>query len=294
MILSTGLHAGTSFEEYEKINAANNSSLTKLDQSPAHMIAYRNEPTKRTEAFHEGHAIHYALLEPDEFKGRYAVGPPGDRRTKDVKAEWTKLRMKYGHDFVLSPKSDTMIRGITDAVDKHSIARPLLSGRGETEVVAVWDDPASKVRCKARIDCMPDEKEPVGGLIPSQCIVDIKSCQDASPEAFAKSVYAYNYFRQAQFYLRGCNALGHPRQHFVIIAIEKDPPFGIGVYSIDAGALDAGEQLNDQALAQYAECTARAKFPSYPERVEYLTLPSWAWASIDNRLTGIAGPGATG
>ena len=285
MMLSTapGFYSGTSFEDYVAVRAANNSSLLKLDQSPAHMIAYQNEPQKRTEAFHEGQAIHYALLEPDEFEGRYAVGPPGDRRTKDVKAEWIKLREKFGHDFVLSPKTMEMIHGIKAAVGDHSIARPLLWGEGEHEVVALWDDDHG-VSCKARIDCMPHGGNMVGGFRPDDCIVDIKSCQDASSDAFAKSVFAYNYFRQADFYLRGCRALKSHRSHFIIIAVEKEPPYGIGVYRIDEGALDAGEKLNNAALAKYAQCTAEAKFPAYPEVVTDLTLPSWAWSAIDNRL----------
>jgi hypothetical protein len=48
--------------------------------------------------------------------------------------------------------------------------------------------------------------------------------------------------------------------------------------------LDAGEKLNNAALAKYAQCTAEARFPAYPEVVTDLTLPSWAWSAIDNRL----------
>lgn len=289
MTLSTtpGFYSGTDFDEYADVRAANNSSLLKLDQSPAHMIAYLQEEQKRTEAFHEGQAIHYALLEPDEFDKRYTVGPPGDRRTKDVKAEWARLRAKHGDDYVLKPATMDMLKGIGNAVSAHSIAGPLLSGPGQRECVALWDDAATGVRCKARIDCMPTlvgGSPPILGLFPGQCIVDIKSCQDASPEAFAKSVYAYGYHRQAQFYLRGCRALGDPRQHFIIIAVEKEQPYGIGVYRIDEGALDAGEKLNDKALAQYLHCTTRGKFPAYPEQIVDLTLPSWAWSQIDDRI----------
>ena len=289
MTLSTtpGFYSGTNFDDYVAVRAANNSSLLKLDQSPAHMIAYQNMPQARTEAFHEGQAIHYALLEPEEFDKRYVTGPEGDRRKKEVRDAWKELKERYGEDFVLKPKTTDMISGIIDAVGKHDIAGPILSGPCETEVVALWDD-VHDVRCKARIDCMPHGGNTVGGFSLDDCIVDIKSCQDASPDAFAKSVFAYNYFRQADFYLRGCRALKNlknfERRHFIIIAVEKDPPYGIGVYRIDEGALDAGEKLNDAALAKYAKCTATADFPAYPEVVTDLTLPSWAWSAIDNRL----------
>src|SRR5262245_8459627 len=66
-----GVYPNVPMEAYHRWNAVSNSRLTKLDRSPAHLLAYLTEPPEDTKATAEGRAIHCAVLEPDDFVNRY-------------------------------------------------------------------------------------------------------------------------------------------------------------------------------------------------------------------------------
>jgi len=273
--LAPGVYPDTPMDVYHTWPAASNSRLSRLLRSPAHLRAYLDEPQADTDALRHGRAIHAAVLEPDDFKARFACSPAGlDRRTKAGKEEWAALCDEFGEANVLKAAEWDMCLRIRDNVHAHSTAHGMITGPGEVELSMLWTDRASGVLCKARWD--RHSPELAGGAI-----VDLKTTKDASPRAFERAIVNFGYHRQAAFYLRGAKARHLPARHFSIIAVEKTPPYAVAVYRITEGVVDAAAEQIDALLKLYAECLDRGEWPGYPDEVRDISIPAWAWGVMD-------------
>ena len=260
--------------DYHSLTAASNSNLGKILRSPAHLKWDLDNPrASDTPAFRLGSAAHSILLEPHLFQDTYARGPDGDRRTKAVREEWKEKEESFGANYVLTPAQWDAVHHIEQAVGDHTAASRLLYAPGESEVTLIWDDAETGVRCKARIDRLPFDKQ--------MGIGDLKTTKDASPKAFAKSLWAYGYHRQAAHYLNGLAVLDTPRRFFTFAAVEKEPPFGVAVYQIDDGSIDAGAHQIRSLLQIYARCQESGVWPAYPDEIQDIAIPPWAFSEID-------------
>lgn len=272
-----GVYPGLPIEDYHRLNCASNSRLSKLLRSPAHLKAYLDEPQDDTSALIMGRAAHSAILEPDLFAKLYGRSSGADRRTKAGKQEWDDLLAQFGDGYVLkSDDYDASLR-MRDAVRSHASAGKLLGGDGETEFTIVWGRDVGDgefVRCKARLD----KFSPVlaGGVI-----VDVKTTKDASPREFERSIFTYGYARQAALYLDAARSAGIDAEHFVIVAVEKEPPFAVAVYRLTDGVIEAGREQVTELLKTYAMCEALQAWPAYGEDVKDIAIPTWAWSQLD-------------
>ena len=269
-----GMYLGVTDREYHSLIAASNSNLGTMNRSAAHLKwSFDNPRTTTTAAFTLGSAAHSAILEPEIFVEEYVMGPEGDKRKKIVKEEWVELEEKYGMGFVLKQSEFLACEGMRDAVMNHQAASDLLYASGDSEVTLIWDDPATGVRCKARIDRLPHD----GAL----GVGDLKTTKDASKRAFAKSLWAYGYHRQAAHYLNGLEVLGYKRHGFTFVAVEKEPPYGVAVYAIDSGSIDAGDHQLKRLLQEYKQCNESGVWPAYPTTTQDIAIPPWAFSELD-------------
>lgn len=275
MKIPVGIHLGIPDEVYHSYTdeVASNSMLGKMQRSPAHMKAAATDSTTRKAAYLLGSACHSIILEADSFESTWGRAPDGDRRTKAIKDEWAELIETYGQDYVLTNTQYEQCLAVRDAVAAHSTANALLSAEGESEVTLVWDDPRTGVRCKSRIDRLPTKT--------GWGILDLKTTKDASKKSFAKSLFAYGYFRQAAMYRQGLEILGDKRHTFTFICVEKEKPFGVAVYRIDDGSIDAGEMQLQQLLDIYKSCSDAGYWPAYPDEIQDIAIPPWAFPEID-------------
>lgn len=181
---------------------------------------------------------------------------------RDLKAEWER---NNGHRTVLSAEEWDQLHAMRDAVMAHPKAAALLSKPGKAEQSVYWHDAVTGVLCRCRPDYLTDD----------DYLIDLKSTEDASPEEFAKSVANYRYHVQHPFYWDGLTAVGRKPRAFVFIACEKKAPYAVGVYVLDAAAVELGRMQYSRDLAVYAECLASGQYPAYSERIEHLALPGW-------------------
>jgi hypothetical protein len=91
---------------------------------------------------------------------------------------------------------------------------------------------------------------------------DLKTTQDASV-AFEDSILKYGYHRQAAWYLDAANAAGLGLKEFVLIAVEKDAPFGVQTFALDDSLIAKGRAENRASLALFAECKTSGNWPGY-------------------------------
>ena len=273
-----GVYPGIPPVVYHQWEAASNSALNHLIRSPAHMQAYIKEPMVDTPALLLGRAVHAAVLEPDRFGSEYGMMPAGLKRTtKEGKETWNELVETLGEGNVLSADDYGICVRTRERVHAKTTAHALITGTGDVELSLVWEDEETGVLCKARWD--RHSPEIAGGAI-----VDLKTTKDASPREFTRAIYNFGYHRQAAMYLMGAKALSLPVRHYSIIAVEKVPPFGVAVYRITEGTVDASEDQVKALLRRYAECKEKDEFPDYPDEVRDISVPDWAWRIMEEQI----------
>jgi hypothetical protein len=151
-------------------------------------------------------------------------------------------------------------------------AKPTPLTGGKPEQTMVWQDSATGVWCRARIDWLHDDLS---------AIDDLKTTtRSAHPEAFAKNLYSYGCDVQCAFYLRGMRALspgwdGWPGPQWRWIVVETSPPYGLSVVEPGPAVLELADAKVDAALKLWAECLERDVWPGYPTKVATAELPAW-------------------
>ncbi|MFF5778116.1 PD-(D/E)XK nuclease-like domain-containing protein [Streptomyces virginiae] len=158
-------------------------------------------------------------------------------------------------------------------IRRHPLASALLAPEsGQPEISMFAQDPATGMWVRSRPDWMP-HRTGSRTLIP-----DYKSTNDASNEAFTKSIQSFGYYQQAPWYIDIAVALDLASEdaEFLFIAQEKTPPYLVNVIGLDADWLRKGRARNRAALELYAECSQTGRWPGYGDEPNYVSQPVWA------------------
>lgn len=255
-----GIYPSLSMSDYRNLPAVSRSQLwAAINQSPAHAWTKRPE----TAAMSDGSAIHCATLEPKEWERRYAPAP--NRTTRAGKDRAAQLEAD-GLNLITPASFETACR-VRDAVHNHPIARQVFS-QGQAEESAVALDPETGLLVKVR----PDYVRGDGAM------ADLKTTEVAAPNRFATSCARYGYHLQAAMYPWVWEMAGGGLvEMFVIVAVEKSPPYAVAVYELDQAAISAGLKVMHRALALWKSCRDTDHWPSYPESIQTIYLPDWAY-----------------
>jgi hypothetical protein len=262
-----GLYENVPENVYRAWRAVSQSALKPLRRSPAHARwEYLNPSSSPTTDL--GSAIHCVALEPAALETRFAVRPPGiDGRTKEGKAALAKWRDESAGKIMLEQRDDfETLRGVRDALLDHPTARELLTAPGFTEASALWR--FGETACKGRMDRIVE-------FDGAECVVDLKSCEDASPQGFARTVEKWGYHVQSAFYLDGLDEIEAAERRWLWIAAEKTPPYGVAIYEPDLVWLDYGRAQYRAWLAQWETCSKSGLWPSYPTQCQVIEAPEW-------------------
>lgn len=252
--------------------------LDLIERSPAHLRYHLDNPEarKETPALRFGRIFHTALLEPDIFYDQYVVLPtdlkkptisqinakkPAPKTIEQIK-RWNDWQSEHGEKENLAQDEIDQVFGMSKAVKDHTKAAALL-GIGAPEVTTFWPEPETGEQCKARADWLHGKQASV--------IVDLKTCEDARPKAFIRSIINYRYDVQAAHYSEGFSQV-----RFVFIAVEKAPPYGVAVYAVDGDILQRGQNARLNNLETYSECKAKDSWPGYIDEIQTIELPAWA------------------
>tara|TARA_R100001594_G_scaffold24856_1_gene48777 strand:+ start:5157 stop:5849 length:693 start_codon:yes stop_codon:yes gene_type:complete len=225
-----------------------------------------------------GQAVHAMCLEGEGvYKQRFAhTSTKIDRRTKAGKEEWAAFELSSKGKSVISFDDHQTTVNVCESIKNHPAASDLLmSGTPETAIRWELED---GLYGKGIIDMLPQGDGP---------IVDLKTTRDASPSGFAKQIANYRYNGQACYYRRAVSALeGAPRRDFVIIAVEVEAPYCVGVYRLNADAIDSGERMVDMCLDRWLAATRGQQgfAPHYTDYIEDLGIPMWAMADENSNV----------
>jgi len=250
-----------------------------------------------------GTALHLRALQPGELRKRFYRGgdskptppekPEGiNRRTKDGKAAYaswvSEVLEPWEKDVLepweaersnmteLSPAAWEAMEMMHEAVRMEPAAALLLRA-GDTEVSYVWEDPTTGLMCRCRTDLEALDRNLIG---------DLKSTEDARPEAFSRILASGGYYRQAAWYLDGVNAVlgAGTVTRFVFVVVERVAPYGVGVYALDDDDIDRGREENLVALKRLAWCLEHDSWPGYGRKITPIALPVWKRREIDEGI----------
>ena len=216
---------------------------------------------KQTKAMADGTAVHAFFLERDKFDTDFVIKPADMRLNTKAGKEWAlEHQSKIIIDSELGNNLYEMEKSFMD-----SPARLIYDKQGQSELSYFWDD-LGLVKGKCRPDWISDD---------GNIVVDIKTTTDASPKGFQKSIANWGYHLQLGWYLRGLQKLGLPAKEFIFIAIEKTPPFSVGVYRANKEMITyANEEINN-LVYDIDESLKSDDFPDYTPEIMDLGLPNW-------------------
>lgn len=256
---------------YHAHHAISNTKLKVFRKSRALYRAMFVEELIRqttTPAMLAGSVLHCLVLEPHLFTDRYAVAPKVDRRTKEGKATWTDFCINAGDREVVDADTYQQAQRMANAIASNSAAAKLVDQMGIAEYPIFWRHRVADIDCRAKLD---------KAILSSDLILDIKSCQDATPSGFAKSIVNFGYDYQNAWYSDGYQAVHDVWPNFLFIAVQSEEPHEVGIYEINHSDLQYARDANDEAALQLADCLRTNNWVQEHERdVVKLTLPGYA------------------
>jgi exodeoxyribonuclease VIII len=112
--------------------------------------------------------------------------------------------------------------------------------------------------------------------ISGNTVTDLKSTLDASKDAFAKTILFYGYDVQAAFNLDMSKWLGIPKDYFLFIAVEKEPPYAVAMYELDQESIEIGRNKYRRWISLVDHCIKTNEWPGYDPDITRISLPEWS------------------
>jgi hypothetical protein len=257
-------------EQYHSNQAIGSTLLKKIaSKSVLHALT---EERSETPALILGSAIHCAVLEPEKFNSQYAVSPKFDRRTKEGKVLAEAFELAAMGKTCLTEDQLEITKGVVESIKGHKIANGMLTG-GEAEYSYYATDSVTGLELK----CKPD-------FYNMNALIDLKTCQDASVDGFARACANFGYHLQAAYYLDVFNlANGTELKEFYFVAVETSKPFAVNTFLMGEAEIELGRYQYKKALKQYAEYL---KSPEslinygYELKINEIVFPMWAFEKM--------------
>ena len=197
-----------------------------------------------------GTAVHMAILEPEKFVMKYNFTElrKNTKAYKELSADNPEVEFLNNSDW-------RAIQEIRIKFDANEHASELIA------------------HCDRREELVEGEIQdmPFRGFVDAMsknCVIDIKTTQDGSPDAFGRSVYNFGYHLQAAIYkeLTGID-------DYFIIAIENSSPYNVTVYKLSQDYIDKGYSVMNKGINDFKLWDGEER--GYKQMLE-LQLPKWA------------------
>lgn len=249
----------TNQDYHKKTDFISKSLLDLVHKSPAHYLAYiEGEKQAPSSAMNFGSLVHSVVFDQDN----YAIMPECDRRTKDGKAIYESfLAESEGKELIVSLKDYEQAVNIRNAVFAHPKAALLLE-QGQAEIPVFGKIADLDAKCK--VDFLNTKYN---------VCVDLKTTTSSAPGEFSKSIYNYRYHVQAAFYMDLTKA-----ERFIFIAVEKEAPYNVELYELDAEAIERGRQEYLADIETLKKCKESGIYHGYTtdNKIHIISLPTWA------------------
>lgn len=263
-----GIYPNMTRAQYDALEDRENwSRLKNIARSPAHYRHALLEPRADTAALRNGRANHVAVFEPQRFAGLVSVWDGGRKQGK----VWDAFAEANADKDILTRAEYEQLIAMQRAVRQHPVASRYLQ-KGQPEVSVLWthnlapiDGPGGLYTpCKSRLDYLAPE-----------WILDLKTCRDASPKAFSRSAFNFDYHTQAAYYVDAVAAVTGKRLPYIIVAAELAPPCVVRVFRVPEYILASGRDRYRALLFQLNDCKRQDCWDDSLEELD-LELPPWS------------------
>jgi hypothetical protein len=248
-------------QEYEAIDALNQTSAKLLLKAPAKYAHDKANPRKDSKALREGIMTHAAVLDPEAF-AKFKPEPEADKRTKEGKEV---------HAYWASTLQPDDIRCKADEYDNAlSYADAVKSAMARYNIVPV----ATEVMLLA--EYMVPIKGSIDLIAEDGYIYDIKTtAEEATPKGFGRQlIWSDDFKLQAAWYLLLCKLnFGVRPKGFRFLVVEKEAPFLTAVFELHPDLIAEGDMLMIQAIKAYEVCKSFNEWPAYPTEVITIARP---------------------
>lgn len=267
-----GIHRLTDAEYFGIDLPSSSSTKTLLTGTNAHLAHERETPREENDAFTLGAYLHALLLDPESIAANFIALGDIDRRTKEGKAEWESAQRRAGLSGarIITRPLVEQATAMAQAVRENPSAASLLNTLSDRETTIIGEIAGRPAKAK------------VDGIVrlAGACIVlDVKTTESARPVDFAASAAKFGYFHQAAFYRRLVEQNIGVLDDFVIIAVEKKPPYLTAVYRIPFHAIETADRRIDELVARWWE-VAEGDRTGYALTIQELEPPRW-WLGND-------------
>lgn len=250
-----------------------------LSASGAKVLLGKRPPAPDGDALLFGRLVHTVILEPDKLD-TYAVlnadviGVKADGSQADnprATKAWKDAVFKAKQDGLTVIDGPTMAhaQSLANAISRHPEAARLLAAATGHEVSAYAEHPSGAM-VRARFD-----------LVGPGFIGDIKTCRDADPEQFGRTVNGLMYHVSAANYIDVARANGLDVDRFDLICVEKEPTPGgdyrVAVMELHRDAIDKGRELMALACDRWLALGKRIDLPGYGDERHVVDLPPYAY-----------------
>lgn len=280
----------TSRDCYDDIDRMNGSTLVHGMKSMRALKRAIEFGYKSTPAMTFGTQYHALILEPEEFKRKYAVMPAFKRDPNNVDAKgnpstnantsWVKKRKAQffsdcqteGVEVIEQDDFDRALE-MVESIYEHGFARDLI--RGSQREVTV-EGVISGVPMKGRIDLLQD------GVI-----ADVKGTQNAENEPFSNKMMNLNTLFKLSIHRELAQQQGARINRCYLIAVESSGHFETAVYEVPLIALDNALEDVVLTLDRYKRAKKTGKWPGIQGGMSNppsLSIPDWAMGESDEDL----------
>lgn len=254
-------------KEYRSRDGVSSTDLKHMAKSPAHFRYWKDNPQEDTPALLFGRASHKYMLEENEFFTEFAIAPNIDKRTKSGKEEYAKfLEINKGKD-IITADDFQKIKDMREALYATPSVKLLLSG--QKELSFFLEDEETGIMMKCRPDCITN-------IADANILIDYKSCQDASSEAFMRNAINLNYDLQMSYYKDIMDKATERDYSVIFIAQEKTPPYAVNILEADEYFIKSGRDMYRTYLDLYKDCLDTGKWHGYIDtQINSIGLPRW-------------------
>lgn len=270
-MLTHGLHRNVAERVYRE-DTGLNASVVKHGVGEGASVAAMNwvraNPDQDTPSKRLGTALHSLVLEPETFLDRHPIYREPKNKGEGSKTKWEAFQAAHAGKIILNEDQEAKLARMRDSIMDHPYARLLVTGNGDRECVAIWNS-AGGLRCKARIDFLNTER---------RVLVDLKTTNDASERAWARSAAQFKYDVQAAWYMWGFwAAMEHQDCTMAFVVVENDGLHRCRVFTLPPDAINAAGRAIRELLPHWREAEKTGVYQDIPHNdPTEIVWPAWA------------------
>lgn len=272
-----GIFPGVPFDEYQKIEALNGSSLVHMRRSPMYYRFMCDNPQPPTKAMILGTATHRLILEPHRV-GDFAVwGTLPEEKIRNGRVWENFKRLNEGALIVTVAERDAMV-GMAVGARKNVPIMKYANAKGQTEVTMVWNDKETGRLMKGRVD----------KILNNHAICDLKTTRDCRSRKFSAQSYQLGYHIKMAIYWSGYHTITGHMPAMKLLAIESKAPYESAVFRVTPDVILQGAEEKAELLETLANCETANAWPAEHDVETDLTLPTWVTPGGEEDLSEFA------